>query len=119
MKNESTGKTGERQKIAARPFLFLPFLFLLGLLFLSPTALAAGPIKPKNVLILFPGGPGQPLYDITLSEVRTTIQKGLDGPLNLYVEYLDAERFPEKHHVQAEFDFIKRKYTTEIGRAHV
>ena len=103
----------ERQKIVARPFLFLPFLFLLGLLFLSPTALAAGLTKPKNVLIIFQGGPGQPLYDITLSEVRTTIQKGLDGPLNLYVEYLDAERFPEKHHVQAEFDFIKRKYTTE------
>ncbi len=107
------GKTTERQKIVAVPFLFLSFIFLLGSLLLSASAWASGPTKPKNVLLLFHGAPGQPLYDITLSGVRTTIQKGLAGPLNLYVAYLDAERFPEKHYLQAQFDFIKKKYTKE------
>ncbi len=109
------GKPAKKQKIVVAISLSSPllFLFLLGSLFLSATALAAGPTKPKNVLILFGGGPGQPLYDITLSEVRTTIQKGLAGPLNLYVEYLDAERFPEKHNLHAQCDFIKKKYIRE------
>ena len=107
------GKTWQRQEIAAHLFLFLPFLFLLGSLFLSPAALAAGPTKPKNVLILFHGSPGAGIYDMTLSGVRMTIQRGYDGPLNMYVEYLDADRFPEKHHLQAKFEFIQKKYTRE------
>jgi hypothetical protein len=45
--------------------------------------------KPKNVLVLFPGAPGQPMYDMMFSEIRTTIQMGYGGPLNLYVEYLE------------------------------
>ena len=89
------------------------FIFLLGFSLLSPPALAAGPTKPKNVLMLFHGAPGQPLYDVTLSGVRTTIQRGFDGPLNLYVEYLDTTRFPEKPLLQAQFDLIKKKYTKE------
>jgi len=107
------GKTWNRQKMPVLHFLFLVFLFLRGSLLSCTPALASELTKPKNILILFHGSPGQPLYDTTLSEVTKTIQKGLDGPLNLYVEYLDAQRFPEKHHVQAEFDFIKRKYSSE------
>ena len=102
------GKTTKKQKIVA-----VPLLFLLGSLFLCTSALASELTKPKNVLLLFHGSPGQPLYDVTLSEVRRTIQRGFDGPVNLYVEYLDTERFPEKHNLQAQCDFIKKKYTRE------
>jgi PAS domain S-box-containing protein len=102
------GKTTERHRIIAALF-----LFLLGSLLLSTSALASGPTKPKNVFVFFPGTPGMPMYDAMLSEIRTTIQRGLGGPLNLYVEYLDAERFPEKQHLRAQIDFIKKKYTRE------
>jgi len=92
-------------------FLSLFFLILLGsLLIICTFASALEGIKPKNVLFLFQGGPGQPLYSITLSEVTSAIQKGLNSPLNLFAVYLDAERFPDKHDVQAGFDFIKKKY---------
>ena len=106
-------KPKTRQKIVASHFLFLPFIFLLGSLLLSTSASASGPTKPKNILFLSSGAPGQPLYDITVSGVRTTIQEGYDGPLNLYAEYLDAERFPNKQQFRAQIDFIKKKYTRE------
>ncbi len=105
------GKTTERQKIVAVPALFLSFIFLLGSLLLSDSALASGPTKPKNILVLFDGAAGQPMYDIMVSEIRTAIQMGLGSPLNLYVEYLDTERFPEKQHFQAKIDFINKQYT--------
>jgi PAS domain S-box-containing protein len=50
---------------------------------------------------------------MTLSEFRSTIERGFGGPLNLYVEYLDAGRFPEKHDIQAQFEFIQKKYARE------
>jgi len=102
------GRTKARQTIIA-----VSFIFLLGSLLPSASVLASVATKPKNVLILFHAAPGLPLYDITLSEFRTTIQRGYGGPLNLFVEYLDAERFPDKQHLQAEIDFIKKKYTRE------
>jgi hypothetical protein len=101
-------KITEKQKIVVATSLFIPLLSLLGSFLLSASALASVATKPKNVLILFHAAPGQPLYDITLSEIRTTIKRGYGGPLNLYVEYLDAERFSEKHHLQAQIDFIKK-----------
>jgi len=107
------GNIKQRQKIVAVPVLFLSFIFLLGSLLLSASALASGPTKPKNVFVFFPGTPGLPMYDTMLSEIRTTIQRGLGGPLNLYVEYLDAERFPDRQHLRAQMDFIKKKYARE------
>jgi PAS domain S-box-containing protein len=102
------GKVTKRQRVI--DFLFF---FLLSSLLVSASVKASEPTNPKNVLILLGGAPGQPLYDITLSEVRTTIQKGLSVPLNIYVEYLDADRFPEKQHLRAQFDFIKNRYSRE------
>jgi PAS domain S-box-containing protein len=113
IENENMGKTTERQKIVAVSVLFLPFIFLLGSLLLSASAWASGPTKPKNVLVLFSAAQGQPLFDIMLSEVRTTIQRGYGGPLNFFVEYLEMERFPDKQHLRTQIDFIRETYTRE------
>ncbi len=102
------GKTTKKPKIVV-----VPLLFLLGSLFLCPTALAAGPTKPKNILILFSAAPGQPVFDITLSEFRKTIQEGYGGPLNFFVEYLEMERFPGKSQIRDQINFIKKTYTRE------
>ena len=107
------GKNTKRQKIAPRPFLFLLFLFLLRFLLLCNSALASELTKPKNVLILFSAAPGQPLFDITLSEFRKTLQEGHGRPLNFFVEYLEMERFPDKSQIRAQINFIKKKYTRE------
>ena len=107
------GKNTKRQKIALRPFLFLLFLFLLRFLLLCNSALASELTKPKNVLILFSAAPGQPLFDITLSEIRKTLQEGHGRPLNFFVEYLEMERFPDKSQIRAQINFIKKKYTRE------
>ena len=107
------GKTTERQKIVAALFLFLCFLFLLGSLLLSSSAWASGPTKPKNILVLIPGATGQPLYDESLADIRTTIRTGFGGPVNFYVEYLDTERFPDQQHLRAQIESITKKYTRE------
>ncbi len=88
-------------------------IFLLGFFLLSPPGLAAGPTKPKNVLVIIPGAPGQPIYDESLADIRTTIRAGFGGPVNFYVEYLDRERFPDQKHLQAQIESINRKYARE------
>ncbi len=102
-----------RKNSLTRPILFLPFLFLLGSLLPGASASASGPTRPKNVMVLLGGASGQPMYDAALSDIRATIQRGYGGPLNLYVEYLDMERFPDKSQIRAQIDFMRKKYTRE------
>jgi PAS domain S-box-containing protein len=106
-------KIKARKTISTVPLLFLPFIFLLGSLLLSASALASGPTEPKNIFILFSAAPGQPLFDITLSEFRKTLREGYVGPLNFFVEYLEMERFPNKNLILAQINFMKKKYTRE------
>jgi PAS domain S-box-containing protein len=88
----------------------LCFVLLL-VFFLSAEATASVRSVPKNVLIIFSGAPGMPAYDLVLDKIRTNLDVALREPLNLYVEFLDQSRFPDKQSLQFRLDFINRKYT--------
>jgi signal transduction histidine kinase len=66
---------------------------LAGLLLLASAAGISEATVPKNVLILLSSEYGLPAYDSIISGIRSTLRNGISGPLNLYAEYLDIDRF--------------------------
>ena len=83
---------------------------LIGLLHFSGVASASDTTRPKNVVILFSFGTGLPAYDILYQRIRETIQRDVPGPVNIYAEYLDLERFPNESYQQRLFDLYRDKY---------
>ena len=83
---------------------------LIGLLHFSDVASASEATRPKNVVILFSFGTGLPVYDVLYQRIRETIQSDVPGPVNIYAEYLDLERFPNESYQQRLFDLYREKY---------
>ena len=73
------------------------------------SANAAEPDRPKRVLMLFSGNkfaPGSALVEKTVEDV---LLKGAPA-VELYAEYLDANRFPEESHYQLFREYLQAKY---------
>ncbi len=86
---------------------------LIGLLHSSGVASASDATRPKNVVILFAFGTGLPAYEVLYQRIRETIQRDVPGPVNIYAEYLDLERFPNESYQQRFFDLFRDKYANK------
>ena len=67
---------------------------------------AHGAAESKRILLLFTSEAHQPGQDMIEDAIRSTLQSGSPSPLEIYSEYLDAQRTPLS-------DFEK----DQIGRA--
>ena len=84
---------------------------LIGVLFFASAFTATGESAvPKNVLILLSVEYGLPAYDIMLNEIQMKLRQGVPGPINMYAEYIDSERFPDKRYQQNLISFYNEKY---------
>ena len=93
--------------LAARSFLLtclLGFLMTLGV----PGASAA-PIK-KTVLMLFPFQHDLPMHVLAVQALREEFARANDFTLDLYDEFLDLNRFPERAYKQQLIDLYAAKY---------
>jgi PAS domain S-box-containing protein len=88
----------------------LSCLVVLAILLAGPVARAETPSQPKNVLVLFSLASGLPAYEILFDRLETTLREKLSEPLNLYLEYLDASRFPGDQFLGPQFRLINQKY---------
>jgi PAS domain S-box-containing protein len=88
----------------------LSCLIVLAILIAGPAARAETPAQPKSVLVLFSGAPGTPAYEILFERLETALREDVSEPLNLYVEYLEASRFPGDTFLVPQFQLINRKY---------
>mgnify|MGYP006307525159 FL=1 len=80
------------------------------LLILANPAISADRVQPRNVLILLTGRFGLPAYDTILHEIRTALNAGISGPLNLYAEYMEIIRFPSPGYRRSLVELYKGKY---------
>jgi PAS domain S-box-containing protein len=86
-------------------------LIVLAVLLAGPVARAETPSQPKNVLVLFSLASGLPAYEILFARLEAGLREEFPGPLNLYVEYLDASRFPGDQFLGPQFQLINQKYS--------
>jgi len=68
-------------------------VIITALLLLASAAGISEATVPQNVLILLSSEYGLPAYDAIISGIRSILRNGISGPLNLYAEYLDIDRF--------------------------
>jgi len=83
---------------------------LIGLLQFSGVASASDTTRAKNVVLFFSFGTGLPVYEVLYQRIRETIQRDVPGPVNLYAEHLDLERFPTESYQQRLSDLYREKY---------
>jgi two-component system, cell cycle sensor histidine kinase and response regulator CckA len=68
-------------------------------------------LQVKNILLLFTFEPGLPANDLIYTNLRATLDRQLDEPINYYIEYLDRSRFPDEEYQRNLFDLYKQKYS--------
>jgi PAS domain S-box-containing protein len=88
------------------------FILLLMLLYLSPAS-ASDSLQAKNVLLLFSLEPGLPAYDLIYANLRATLDKQTNEPINYYIEYLDCSRFPNEEYQRQLFSLYSKKYSAK------
>ncbi|MCI5211130.1 MAG: hypothetical protein D3910_20635, partial [Candidatus Electrothrix sp. ATG2] len=88
----------------------IPLLVLSILLIAVPTCLAA-PAKPLHVLMLYSWHKDMPWQRAFEKGFRQELTAA-NQPVRLYVEYLDAGRFPEAGQQKALYDFLTAKYSS-------
>ncbi|MGD9054379.1 MAG: hypothetical protein PVG17_21145 [Desulfobacterales bacterium] len=87
-------------------------IILTGVLFFaSPLPAAAESATPKNVLILLSVEYRLPAYDLILNEIQMKLRQDVPSPINMYAEYIDSARFPDKCYQQKLSSFYNEKYT--------
>jgi signal transduction histidine kinase len=84
---------------------------------LAWTAGAAGqgdaPDRPRRVLILHTDRVDLPANAILNSTIRTALEAGGVGRIDLYVEYLDVSRFPGSDHARLQSEFLRQRYANK------
>ena len=81
------------------------------LLPLGASTLAADAQDKKRVLILCSFESHLPMYELEIPSIRSTLQAGTSGPVQFYVEYMDATRFPGEAHLQRTVGLLRQKYS--------
>ena len=51
------------------------------------------------------------MYELEIPSIRSTLQAGTSGPVQFYVEYMDATRFPGEAHLQRTVGLLRQKYS--------
>lgn len=83
---------------------------LLGLLGLTPSALAAEPEARSSVLLLYAEARLLPAIVATDLSIRSTLQSGSESPVHFYTEYLDLSWFPGEGHERQLRNLLRQKY---------
>ena len=83
---------------------------LLGLLGLTPSALAAEPEARSSVLLLYAEARLLPAIVATDVSIRSTLQSGSESPVHFYTEYLDLSWFPGEGHERQLRNLLRQKY---------
>jgi hypothetical protein len=72
--------------------------------------------ETKRVLILYSQEKWLSVHELTEQGLRAVFRESSSFDIQLYIEYLDAGRFPGPSHASAVADFLRRKYDgTEIN----
>jgi PAS domain S-box-containing protein len=87
-----------------------PFLPVLALLFLCPCASAAG-LERRHVLLVFGAEKDLPMNLLVDRQLRATFRAKLNDGVELYSEYLDVSRFPDKGYPRKLLEFLHDKYS--------
>ncbi|HEV3085017.1 MAG TPA: PAS domain S-box protein [Gemmataceae bacterium] len=87
----------------------LPLLSLQALLFLCAAASAAGS-DPQRVLLLYGSQKDLPMNLLIDSRLRSTFREKLSDSVELYSEYVDVSRFPDKGYPRKLLEHLKDKY---------
>jgi signal transduction histidine kinase len=85
------------------------FLFIVNIAF-NYHALAEKSEEPKNIVILFSFSSGLPAYNEGLEEIKNTLRTQYTKPYNLFLEYLQVERFPDENYQKYFFGHYNNKY---------
>ena len=87
-----------------------PAVFLLSLLLAQPSR-AAEPTETKRVLVLYSLTVGLPANEETDRGIRAAFRSSLSFDVQLYLEYLDHNRFNGVDKDRAFADYLRRKYS--------
>jgi diguanylate cyclase (GGDEF)-like protein len=92
-------------------------IFMIGCILsalISPRAIStAAPLAKKNVLVLLPYQAGMPYNQTTIQAIQDEFTRAGDISVDMYVEYLDINRFPEESYQQELMLFLKAKYNAK------
>lgn len=64
----------------------------------------------KNVLILFALSPSTPAYQVISDGIRSNLTNAYGDAVNLHMEYLEIERYPDQIYPCGKFELINQKY---------
>ena len=64
----------------------------------------------KNILVLFSLVPSTPAYRIILDGIRQELSEEFGEDFNLYMEYIETERYPKGNYPKERFDIYNEKY---------
>lgn len=93
--------------------LILPLLFtisFLAIILSSSADSVEGTSKGKNIVIIFSYAPNTPAHSIILDGIRQKLFETYGDNFNLYIEYLEAERYPQGEYPAERFDLLNHKY---------
>jgi len=88
----------------------LPLLSLQAVLFLCAAASAAGS-DPQRVLLLYGSQKDLPMNLLIDSRLRSNFREKLSDGVELYSEYVDVSRFPDKGYPRKLLEHLKDKYS--------
>ena len=91
------------------------FVFLFAILLSETIALGAIINRSPRVLILYPYDERLPATAIAGETARNRLLEATAGKIDIFSEFLDLSRFPEKAHVEKMAHFLTDKYAT-VGR---
>jgi PAS domain S-box-containing protein len=74
------------------------------------TTLAAGSEETKRVLLLHGGEKDTPANEVMDRIIRARLKEGAGRPVEIYTEYLDVSRFPDKKYQQLNSHYLREKY---------
>jgi hypothetical protein len=83
----------------------------LTLLLLSSICPAAAEQNPRHVLLLYGTQKDLPMNLLIGSQLRSTFREKLGDGVDLYSEYVDASRFPDKGYPRKLLEHLNDKYS--------
>ena len=64
---------------------------------------------PKDIFVIFSLGYGLPGYDAFMQSFRKTMKEKYKSPLNIYVQYLEADKFQDEEILKEKIELLKHK----------
>ena len=93
------------------PLNFCSFLNFLTLLLLSSITPASAAQNPRRVLLLYADEKNLPMNLLIDSRLRSTFREKLGDGVELYSEYIDVSRFPDKAYPRKLIEHLHDKYS--------